>query len=98
MAILIEEERKDKGTKALAIFIWLIIIAVIVAAIYYLFLKTPDIAAFTTPTGFRNTEAISQINLSPEHVVRSSAFQALKQYIPPLATTTVGRQTSLLGF
>ncbi|KKW45484.1 MAG: hypothetical protein A3A43_00835 [Candidatus Liptonbacteria bacterium RIFCSPLOWO2_01_FULL_56_20] len=97
MAIIIEEEKNRVGIVG---FIgWLVVIAVIAAALYYVFFKQPELIEVDVPENVRNAEELSQkITLNPDAVVQSPAFQALKRYVTPSAPATLGRQNPFLGF
>jgi hypothetical protein len=97
MAIIIEEEQQN-SLSIITILVWAVIIAVAGAATYYLFFKRPDLAAFSTPENFKSTAALSQIDLDPERLLRSPAFEALKRYVPLPDPKNLGRPNPFLGF
>ena|SRR3989338_5120360 len=97
MAIIIEEERGNR-LSLITILIWLVILGVVGAAVYYLFFKNPDLASFNTPSNFKSAEALSKITLDPDQLRRSPLFEALKQYIVPPPPAKLGRPNPFLGF
>ncbi len=97
MAIVIEEEQSH-SISLMTLVVWVIVIGVVGTAGYYLFFKNPELISFTAPSGFKNTEAVSKIDLNPEGVVRSPQFQILKQYVAPPDTSRAGRKNPFLGF
>jgi hypothetical protein len=98
MAIVVEQERAPR-LGLVKIVLWLIIIAVIAAAVYYLFFKRPDtIPNLIAPNGFQNTSNLSKINLDPAAVIQNPVFQSLKSHVGDLPTSTPGRANPFLPF
>lgn len=98
MAIVIEE---DKGTShSPAILGWVVIIGVLVAAGYYLFLAPPPTVDITPPSNYATIAPIAQINFDPSRLVNSPAFQALTSSIAEPTSTGpagVGRQNPFVA-
>lgn len=82
----------------MSIVVWIVILAVIGFAVYYVFFKNPEIVATKTPTGFENTAQLSKIQLDPNQVLSSPEFQGLRPYVPPLVPKSAGRANPFLGF
>lgn len=98
MAIVVEQERTARFG-FVKIILWLIILAVIVAAVYYLFFKRPDtIPELITPSAFQNTSSLSKINLNPETVIQHPVFRSLREHAPPFPTSTPGRANPFAPF
>ena len=97
MAIIIEEERQS-SLSLITVLIWLVILAVVGVAAYYLFFKHPETIAMSTPSNFKSAEALSKIALDPEQLRHSPAFEALKQYTTIPTPTKLGKQNPFLGF
>lgn len=97
MAIVVEEEKQSKGS-FIGVLIWIVILSVLGAIVYYIFFKKPQTIEVLQPVGFKNTEALSKINLNTEELVQSPAFQALKSYIPLPKPINAGRTNPFLGF
>lgn len=97
MAIVLQEERPN-GSGIVSIIVWIVILGVIGAAIYYVFFKNPEIVATKTPSGFANTAQLSKIQLDPNEVLSSPQFQGLRPYVPALTPKTTGRANPFLGF
>lgn len=97
MAIVVEQEHAPRFG-FVKIILWLIIIGVILAAVYYLFFKRPDtIPELITPNTFKNTSNLSKINLNPETVIQHPVFRSLKEHVPPFPTSTPGRANPFGG-
>lgn len=96
MAIVVEAEARR--TNFVRFFIWLVILGVIIAAVYYIFFKTPELVEVVVPPTFRNTEELSRISLNPESVVQSPTFNALRPYVTPLVPPPPGRPNPFLAF
>ena len=95
MAIVVEEEQKSsRGLGSL--IAWVIIVAVIGVAIYYVFFKRPDLVEQATPT-LTSTEELSKIQLQPDEVINSPSFRALHSYVQPLTAPGGGRANPFLG-
>lgn len=91
MAIVIEEEEKN-GASIMGIAGWLVIIAVALGAIYYLFVAAPGSVIVTPPANLASTTPLSEITLHPENVENNPLYQSLKQYVPSsTASAAVGR-------
>jgi hypothetical protein len=97
MAIIVEEEQRSP-VSIVAVAAWLAIVGVVGAAVYYLFVKSPERASYTAPEQFKNTAVLSKVTLEPDRLMRSPAFQRLKQYIALPQPTKVGRENPMLGF
>jgi len=98
MAIVVEQERAPR-LGFIKVVLWLIILGVIAAAVYYLFFKNPDtIPALITPTGFKDTSSLSKINLDPASVIQNPVFQALKSNVAPMPSSTPGRANPFLPY
>lgn len=96
MAIIVEEGKNKTGV--VSFLIWILILGLITAAVYYVFFKNPDIVGVLTPAGFQNTAALSKINLKPEEIINSAQFQSLKQYVSLPTIQNAGRANPFLGF
>lgn len=95
MAIVVEEEGKPRQNFT-GLITGGIVFVVVALAVYYVFFKRPDLVDVATPTG-SNTAVLSQINLQPDEVINSPAFQALHPYTQPIATSTGGGANPFLG-
>ena len=96
MAIVIEEERKQSASALIGAVMWIIMLGVIGAAIYYVFFTKPDLVELAVPAEFANTAQISKIDLKPEEVLSNPAFRGLKQYITPALRSDTGRPNPFL--
>ena len=97
MAIVVEEERRH-GVNIVNILIWVVILAIVVASVYYVFIKKPQtIPQFLTPTQFKNTAELSKVQLDSQDVVNNPLFRILKA--PPQASTVqaTGRPNPFLA-
>lgn len=98
MAIVVEQE-KASGVGIVRIVLWVVLLGIILAAVYYVFFKKPDaIPDLITPSGFRNTTELSKINLDPQAVLQNPSFQSLRSQLPPLSTSSVGRPNPFLPY
>ena len=89
MAIIVEEERP--GIKITSVLMWLTVLAVVASIVYYIFFAQPQIVDIAVPAEFQNINNLSAIDLNPEEVIGSSAFQSLKQYVTPPQPGNTGR-------
>lgn len=96
MAIVVHEQRS--GVNIVRILIWLMILSVIGAVFYYIFFKKPALVEIVAPPNFQNTQELSKINLDPESVINTPAFQSLKQYITLPSPSNFGRPNPFLPF
>ena len=88
MAIIVEEE-KNRSNLA-GVLGWIVLIGIIAAAAYYIFLAPPASVIVTPPADFAGISAITQVNFNPASVTSSTSFQALKQYISEPTSTGPG--------
>ncbi len=100
MAIFVEQEKKKSNWFGLAIFI--AIIAILGAAIYYLFFASvPGIEKVLLPRSSKLTslEKIYNSKFKPEAVTNHPTFLLLKQYVNPVETSgSSGRANPFLPF
>ena len=98
MAIVIEEEKKSSNI--LAVFGWLVVLAMIGAAIYYVFFVEPP-SAIILPSGtLQSLGSLPASGVNPQDVVNNDEFQALQQYISEPTSTgpvSVGRQNPFVA-
>lgn len=97
MAIVIEEENRGGGHWG-SLIAWLLVIAVLGVALYYIFFKKPQLVDVVTPENFQNIEQISTLTrLDQNAIVNTKEFQSLQSYANPLAPETGGRANPFLG-
>ncbi|MDE2079657.1 MAG: hypothetical protein KGI73_04735 [Patescibacteria group bacterium] len=96
MAILLEERRPR--VNFLSIFSWIVVLAILVAAAYYIFFKNPEAIPFATPQAFEQTQGLSQVSVTPASLIGSKTFQALKDFGVPISTDNLGRQNPFVSF
>ena len=96
MAIIVEEEKSR--ISLVTVVIWLAILIVIGVAAYYIFFTEPQLVEVTSqPAGFENLNPLSKINLNPNDLLTSQAFQSLKQYIELPVAGNAGRPNPFLA-
>jgi hypothetical protein len=99
MAIVVEEEKSR--INIIRLLGWLAILAIICAAIYYLFFAAPELVIISTPASFQNIAPIAQVTLHPEDVLNGAAYQSLRPPAFPLPTpqgpASVGRQNPFIA-
>lgn len=96
MAIVIEEEKKS-SVSILSIVLWVVVLAVIGLAAYYLFFYRPELIPISVPDSFKNTQELSKIDLSL-NVLDDPLFKSLKAGVQALNPQTTGRANPFLGF
>jgi len=98
MAIVIEEEKNKSGL--ITAIIWIIVLAIIVAAIYYLFFSQPQLIEVVVPTNLQNAQNISKININPDLLNSNPVFNQLKPYnIQSTSSgTNIGRSNPFLSY
>ncbi len=96
MAIVFEEKT---NTGAITTFIvWVIILGVIAASVYYVFFKEPQLVEFTSSASFKNIQQLSKITINSAELVNNPQFAALKQYITVSPLEGAGKSNPFLGF
>ncbi|MDP3948483.1 MAG: hypothetical protein Q8Q17_00880 [bacterium] len=98
MAIIIEE--KTNGSGIVTFLIWLAILGIITASVYYVFFKKPELVEFSAspPSAFKNIEQLSKISINSDQLINNPQFQALKQYITIPSPENVGRANPFSAF
>lgn len=97
MAIVIEEEKKSSSLRIGNVLSWVFIVAVLAAAVYYLFFRRPELVPVTAPASLKNAEELSRVNVQPEEVLENERFKILKAWVPPPTTTGAGRGNPFLS-
>ena len=82
MAIAIEEEKKQVNWFAFAMLT--AIVAILSAAIYYLFFINPAFIEVALTDSLKTLEEITKIEFSVSEIANSSALKNLKQYVGPV--------------
>src|SRR5689334_6014013 len=98
MAIIVSEER-NSGASLIRLVGWLGVLAIIGAAIYYIFFVTPDVVVIPPSGNLQNIAPIASITIHPEDVINSAAFQSLQESIPapsPSGPVSVGRSNPFM--
>jgi len=95
MAIFIEE-KTDSGA-VVNVVIWLTILAIISASIYYIFFKKPQLVEFTASASFKNIEQLSKISINSDKLINNQTFQTLKPYITVAEPDNFGNANPFLG-
>jgi hypothetical protein len=93
MAIIVEEEKKKSDFSSSTGWIVMLVLAGVTS--YYVFFASPPPTVTTPPPGYEDIAPITQIGFDPTSVANSSAFQALRQYIPEPTSSgpvSVGKQ------
>lgn len=97
MAIIISEEKSKASL--ISLLGWLGILAVIGAAVYYIFFSAPELVIIAPSGNVGAIAPIAQIALHPEDVINSPAFQSLQTQVPlpsPTGPTPIGRSNPFL--
>ena len=97
MAIVIEEEKSRTNIARVAG--WLVFFAVILIAVYYIFLAPAASVIIVPPANFTSITPISQITLNPQDVTNNQLFQSLRQYVSSSSAqslVTAGRANPLI--
>lgn len=76
MAIIVEEEKKQRS-HVFGLAGWLAFLAVIAAAVYYLFFATPPSVTLTAAGSLSSIATLTQSAVQPQDVENSAALQAL---------------------
>lgn len=96
MAIIVEE--KTNGGGLMTFLVWLAILVIIVASVYYVFFKQPQLVEFASSESFKNIQQLSKISINSDQLINNPQFQLLKQYVTVSPPENVGRSNPFLGF
>lgn len=94
MAIVIQEEKRNINWFALVVFI--LIIAAIVGAIYYLFFLQPSLIEKLAPPQLQSIKELAKIKLNPEEIVNNPRYQILKMYVNPIEIGPMGKNNPFI--
>ena len=96
MAIVVEEEQKS-SLGLVSIALWVVVLAAVGLAAYYLFFYRPELIPISVPANFKTTEQLSHIDLNL-NILEDPVFKSLKANIQALNPQTSGRGNPFLGF
>lgn len=96
MAIFVEE-KSDSGV-VVNIVIWITILVIISASVYYIFFKQPQLVEFTASQSFQNIQQLSKISINSDKLINNQVFQTLKPYITVAQPDNLGKDNPFLGF
>ncbi len=96
MAIIVRERKATFNWFNLTI--WVLVIALIFALVYFLFFKQPEWVEILKPTGSEKATELAKIRFDPDAVIQSEVFKSLQQYSAPPTTGEVGRLNPFVPF
>lgn len=82
MAIILEEEKKKINWFAIGVI--LAILAVLAAAVYYLFIVNPASVEVIVPIGLKNLKETVQIKFDPQEIFENPVIKNLQKYEPSI--------------
>lgn len=94
MAIVLEEE-KNNNVNIINLVTWLVVIAVIVALVYYIFFNQPQLVDVSPPANLQTVDQLSKITFDPNSVVNNLS-QGFRQSINPPVPGNAGRPEPLM--
>jgi hypothetical protein len=100
MAIVVEEEGGggSSSSSIIRILMWLVILGIIGATVYYVFFKRPDILPnLTTPAALKGTQELAKLRF-PKEILNSTGFLSLHQYVPVSTLPPSGRTNPFVPF
>lgn len=98
MAIVVEEEQRKSHMFAVAG--WLVFLAIIGTAVYYIFFAPPPESPVQAASGLNAIATLTQSPVQPKTIENSSALSSLHSNIAAPATTTpasVGRPNPFIA-
>ena len=96
MAIIIEPERQNRFG-ALGLLAWIVAIAVIIAAVYYVFFRRPELIDVALPSGLQGSREILNVNVDPDLLI-SGPLRFRRQHVPEPTPRNLGRANPFLPF
>lgn len=96
MAIIFEE--KTNKSSILNFLVWVAVLAIVAAGVYYVFFKKPELAEFTSSASFKNIQQLSKITINSTELLNNPRFNSLKKYITVSPLQTTGKTNPFLGF
>ncbi len=93
---LVLEEKKDTTGGIVSILVWLVLLLVLASGSYYLFFKNPELVPVPPPPGFSETQAVANLTLDPEAVIRSLESRGFKTQVTVPKAETSGRSNPFL--
>src|SRR3989344_5104869 len=99
MAIVVEEEQsRGVSSGVVSILIWLLVLGIIAAAVYYVFFAEPEFITISAPEDFTETEITARAEIDPQAVLGDPRFTNLNDYVTSPPPGSFGRSNPFLGF
>jgi hypothetical protein len=95
MAIFVEE--KSNSGAVINIIIWVTILAIISASVYYIFFQQPQLVEFNASSSFQNVQQLSKISINSDSLINNQVFQGLKSYISTPQPDNFGKDNPFLS-
>jgi len=95
MAIIVEEEKNRINIAR--ILIWLTVLMILGAVVYYIFFTQPQLVNVVAPTAFDNIDPLADVDLNPQEVVDNPVFKALERHITPPVPENAGRSNPFVA-
>ena len=78
MAIVIEQEKKNEGG-FFGFVVFIVVVAIIGFAIYYLFFVSPELISTAVPVRLKSIDELQKMDFRPSDLISGDFFQSLKQ-------------------
>jgi hypothetical protein len=96
MAIVVEDNRQS-STGVLGVFIWVVLLCVVGAAVYYVFFKKPELITVAPPKNFKEAQDVAKIQLDAAPVVRKLNLPYFDSHITIPPAAPAGRSNPFLS-
>lgn len=94
---LVLEEKKDAAGGLVSMLIWLVLLIILGSGFYYVFFKNPELVPVSPPPGFEQTQAVANITLDPQAVIKNLESRGFKNQVTVGQASTQGRSNPFLG-
>ena len=95
MPILVQEQ-KSFNLQALITFV--VVILIVIGGIYFLFFAPVPGIEIIVPASINSTSELSNIEFSPENVISSEKFRALRRYTGQTTVGQIGRDNPFVKY
>lgn len=97
MAIVVEDQQKEGGGgSVLGLAVWLLVLGLVGAGVYYIAFAKPEFVEVVAPIGFKATEEIAKLNLNADEILADPRFEDLRTHVTLTPTGMFGRENPFL--
>ena len=97
MAIVVDDN-KQSTTGIIGVFVWIVLLAILGAGIYYVFFRKPELITVAPSKSFKEAQNVAKIKLDADPVVSKLNPPYFDSHVTINPAPTGGRSNPFLGF